>query len=790
MSASGRDRTESIRHRLRNRIRERGEDVQFALQRYAQERFLYRLGESPSRERFILKGAMLFALWGGPVYRPTRDLDLTGHGSSDAEEVLAALRQICEMPCATDGLLFDPATLTAEPIRDEEEYHGLRIRLQATLGESRIPMQIDIGFGNAIEPPAVDVQYPTLLNDLPPRIRAYPQEAVIAEKLHAMVLLGERTSRFKDFYDLYVLARQFPFEGPRLARAIAATFERRRTTIDAVQPAALAPRFFADPTRAAQWRTYLDRNRLPGAPADFDAVGEVLRTFLGPPWNTLADDQVFEPSWQPGGPWGRIKIGGQIVPPSFPAAPGEDLDRIAVGSGGGPLSDVMGEREGMGLRRFKPYPEYKDSGVEWLGEIPTHWRFLPLKRVTDFTTGWTPPTGERQFYEGDHFWANISDLGPRVLYETQKTISDEAVRQSGMKPSPPGALLFAFKLSVGTVSITGASMYTNEAIATFLPGAAIDVTFLYWAAPVYVPQNAIENIYGAQLLNRERIANAWLCVPPADEQRAIAALLDRETARIDALVAKKERLIELLQEKRTAIITQAATKGLDPNVPMKDSGVEWLGEIPAHWEVKRIRDIADSLQTGPFGSQLHADEYVPGGSPVINPANLQDGQLVPDWDCTVDVATARRLKRHRLTADDILLARRGELGRCGLATLQHEGWLCGTGSFRLRTQRDLARPRFLLHLLSTSGVRDWLQLQSVSSTMQNLNTAIIGRIPVALPVPAEQDEIVARIDWEAGRIDALVARVRDAIERLKEFRAALISAAVTGKIDVRGGAEE
>jgi type I restriction enzyme S subunit len=201
--------------------------------------------------------------------------------------------------------------------------------------------------------------------------------------------------------------------------------------------------------------------------------------------------------------------------------------------------------------------------------------------------------------------------------------------------------------------------------------------------------------------------------------------------------------------------------------------------------VKRIRDLADSLQTGPFGSQLHADEYLSGGTPVINPANLRDGQLVPDSDCAVDDATAARLAHHRLITDDILFARRGELGRCGLVTQQQSGWLCGTGCLRLRTRADLIRPRFLQHLLSTSGVRDWLQLQSVGSTMQNLNTSIIARIPVVLPAPREQDTIAAFLDLETARIDVLVAKVRDAIDRLKEFRTALISAAVTGKIDVR-----
>jgi predicted nucleotidyltransferase component of viral defense system len=264
---------ESIRHRLRNLLRERGEDMQFGLQRYAIERFLYCLGASSHRDRFVLKGASLFALWGGSVYRPTRDLDFTGYGSADEADVLAALREICVLSSPSDELVFDTDTLHAEPIRDDSEYNGLRIRLAATLGTSRIPIQIDIGFGNAIEPPPQYADYPTLLDDPPPRIRTYPSEAVVAEKLHAMVVLGERNSRYKDFYDLHVLAGQFQFDGERLARAIAATFERRRTPIIAALPTALTARFYADEARTRQWRSYLTRNGLPGASADFDSVG-------------------------------------------------------------------------------------------------------------------------------------------------------------------------------------------------------------------------------------------------------------------------------------------------------------------------------------------------------------------------------------------------------------------------------------------------------------------------------------------------------------------------------------
>jgi hypothetical protein len=196
----------SVHDRLLNGSRTRGEDFQFILQRYAAERFLYRLGESTYRDRYVLKGAMLFALWGGSIYRPTRDLDFTGYGDNEAEAVLASLREICDLAVPDDGLTFDSSTLAAEPIRDTAEYNGLRVRFQAKLGSARLAMQIDIGFGNAIEPQPCEVEYPTLLDGASPRIRAYPPEAVVAEKLHALVVLGEANSRMKDLYDLHVIA--------------------------------------------------------------------------------------------------------------------------------------------------------------------------------------------------------------------------------------------------------------------------------------------------------------------------------------------------------------------------------------------------------------------------------------------------------------------------------------------------------------------------------------------------------------------------------------------------------
>ena len=293
----------SVHDRLLNGSRARGEDFQFILQRYAAERFLFRLGESKYRDQYVLKGAMLFALWGGSIYRPTRDLDFTGYGENEAEAVVACFREICDLAVSDDGLQFNGSTLTAEPIRDNAEYNGLRVRFQTKLGSARIPMQIDIGFGNAIEPQPCEVKYPTLLNGASPRIRAYPPEAVVAEKLHALVVLGEANTRMKDLYDLYVIASQFDFDGVTSRERSERHFSEDVPSIGAGLPVGLATRFFNDEDRSAKWRSYCDRNTLPGAPRDLRQVGERLGLFLSPVWSALAGHSPTPRRWPAGGPW-------------------------------------------------------------------------------------------------------------------------------------------------------------------------------------------------------------------------------------------------------------------------------------------------------------------------------------------------------------------------------------------------------------------------------------------------------------------------------------------------------
>lgn len=293
----------SVRARLLDVTRRRRGDFQFTLQRYAAERFLYRLGASLYRDRFVLKGAMLFVLWDEMAIRPTRDLDLAGYWANDAASLEASFREICSLPCPHDGLDFALETLEVTPIRDAAEHHGFRLSLNVRLAGAVIPFQVDVGFGDAIVPDPIEVVYPVLLDAEAPHVRAYPREAVVAEKLHAMVSLAEANSRFKDFFDVHALSSRFAFTGQTLTAAISATFSRRRSATFSPWPVALTPGFYADSPRSDQWVRYLQRSKVAEASADFTRVGELIMAFLGAPARAASNGESFASSWAPGGPW-------------------------------------------------------------------------------------------------------------------------------------------------------------------------------------------------------------------------------------------------------------------------------------------------------------------------------------------------------------------------------------------------------------------------------------------------------------------------------------------------------
>ena len=265
----------SVRARLLNLAKERNQPFEILLTRYALERLLYRLGSSKYRERFVLKGAMLVRTWVDDPYRPTRDLDLLGFGDSDPDAIIGVFREICTLK-ADDAVVFD----IVDRIRDDAQYGGLRIKTAATVDGAKVRVLVDIGFGDAVEPGLTEIELSVLLNQPVPRLRAYPYETVVAEKFQAMVMLGRANSRMKDFYDVWMLARSYDFEGDRLARAVAATFARRKTEIPADRPDALTPAFAEDPTKQQQWTAFVKDVAV--TPASLAEVIEDLAAFLMP----------------------------------------------------------------------------------------------------------------------------------------------------------------------------------------------------------------------------------------------------------------------------------------------------------------------------------------------------------------------------------------------------------------------------------------------------------------------------------------------------------------------------
>ena len=289
----------SVRQRLLNQARAENRPFAELLQYYALERFLYRLSESTHRDKFTLKGALMLRAWNVTQTRPTRDIDVLGHLPTDS--IVETIANVCNQSVEPDGLRFDSTTISTENITEGADYKGLRIRLRGYLDKSQIPIQIDVGFGDAAATEIL-TNYPTLLGFPAPQLRGYARESTIAEKFEAMTKLGLLNSRMKDFYDIWLLSQQFSFEGEVLARAIKKTFKNRDTTLQA-RPLALTEEFSTDKNKTIQWKAFLRKNRLEDAPIEFHEVVRSIAEFLEPVTKNLVSDGHFQGLWQPNDGW-------------------------------------------------------------------------------------------------------------------------------------------------------------------------------------------------------------------------------------------------------------------------------------------------------------------------------------------------------------------------------------------------------------------------------------------------------------------------------------------------------
>ena len=438
--------------------------------------------------------------------------------------------------------------------------------------------------------------------------------------------------------------------------------------------------------------------------------------------------------------------------------------------------------------KYKPYPAYKPSGVEWLGEVPAHWEFKRLKYFAALNPSASAvrklaPDTEVSFVPMEA----VSEYGGLDLSVT-KELSDVA---GGYTYFSDGDVLVAkitpcFENGKGSLAgelVNGIAFGTTE-LHVMRCGPGLDKLFAFYLTLTDAFRRLGEaEMYGAG--GQKRVPESFITnlkhpIPHLPEQRAIAAFLDRETARIDELVSRKERLIELLQEKRTALITRAVTRGLDPDVPMKDSGVEWLGGIPAHWEVKRLKTIADIR----YGLGQPPKES-PDGLPLIRATNVNRGHITDGDMLYVDPADIPAGRRAILSAGEIIVVIRSGAYTADSAIIpkKYEGAISGYDMVVTVTE---AKPEFIAAVLLCPYVRDaQLVVASTRSAQPHLNAEELGEALILLPPVTEQCNIAAFLDIETARLDSLIAKVREAIEHLRELRTALISAAVTGSIDVR-----
>ncbi|MBS0389849.1 MAG: restriction endonuclease subunit S [Proteobacteria bacterium] len=431
---------------------------------------------------------------------------------------------------------------------------------------------------------------------------------------------------------------------------------------------------------------------------------------------------------------------------------------------------------------MKPYASYKASGVEWLGDVPKGWNVKKVKHVTNHTTGWTPPTGNSAAYEGQNLWATIADLGDFVIKDTKARISNDAVVNAGIRPSPLGSLLFSFKLSVGQVSIVGEAMYTNEAIATFLPSRDYVVGWAFYAFPLFIPENSAINIYGARLLNQQRINDAFLPVPSLSEQQAIADYLDTETARIDELIREKVELIGLLREVRSSRISELIS---GDGLPGSATGNPWAPHLPQGWELKRIKHLAQVRSGLAKGKDNGSNPMVE--LPYLRVANVQEGSLDLREISTMPVELDA-VERFSLQEGDVLMNEGGDydkVGRGAVWTGEIAPCLHQNHVFAVRPiDRDLSE--WLAAITQTQYAKFYFMNNAKQSTnLASISQSSVKELPILLPPKAQREALLKKLGAELAAFDDLITHTQEEITLLKELRAATIADAVLGRVDVR-----
>ncbi|QEL98775.1 restriction endonuclease subunit S [Azospirillum brasilense] len=449
---------------------------------------------------------------------------------------------------------------------------------------------------------------------------------------------------------------------------------------------------------------------------------------------------------------------------------------------------------------YPRYAEYKESRIEWLGEVPKHWRTTPVKYMARFFSGGTPSKENEEYWGGEIPWVSAKDMKVDFLSDAEDHLTGYAVEQGAATLLDVGAVLIVVRGMILArtfpVTVTRTRMAINQDLKGIVAKANVLPDFVAW----YLRGTAEESLrrldeagHGTKALRMDAWTSLPVAAPPLHEQSSIVAFLDRETGKIDALVAEQEKLIELLREKRQAVISHAVTKGLDPTVPMKDSGIEWLGAVPAHWEVKRLKfTIAgpEGLQMGPFGGMLLDLESENTGFKVYGQQNTISGnfEIGTRW---INGERFRDLISYKLSPGDIVLTRKGSLGHAALVHGGISPGIIDSDTIRVRVNGGIVLPKFLtLLFVDALYVETQINVGKRGAILSGMNTDTVANLVLALPPRSEQEALLNCLDSSIGKLGSMTAEAQRAINLLKERRSALISAAVTGKIDVRALVED
>jgi type I restriction enzyme S subunit len=441
--------------------------------------------------------------------------------------------------------------------------------------------------------------------------------------------------------------------------------------------------------------------------------------------------------------------------------------------------------------RYEVYPEYKDSGVEWLGLIPTEWELWKLNHAFDeIGSGTTPPSGSDEWYGGDVPWVTTGELRETEIVSTTKKITQETLRRfPTLRKYPKGAIAIAmYGATIGRLGIFGIEATTNQACCVLAKSSVVDNKYLYyWLQAFRQDIVSLASGGGQPNINQEVVASLKISSPDVTGQRKIANFLDHETAKIDTLIAKQQQLITLLKEKRQAVISHAVTKGLSPSTPMRDSGVEWLGEVPVHWGIKRLKNVLTvPMKNGLFKKK---DQFG-SGSLLVNVSDL----YVDDYfikSSTLDrVETSSDERRvYKVDGGDIFFVRSSlkleGIGRSACYLEDHEDVVFECHIVNAKPDKNTMSSRYLTRYLNSLPVSQELVRRSKTTTMTTIDQGGLGTINVVTPPKQEQFEIDTYLDEKLEMMDRAEMRAGDSIKLLTERRTALISAAVTGKIDVR-----